>query len=108
MSILPPKIWWHDPSLKPLDQHPIAHFLGGIGLFLLAAINMWVLGHYNIGTWCVVTASEGQLVWEIAQTEFTPGYSFWKSGVYDWLTATLAAWGFWAFLNLLARLIINV
>jgi hypothetical protein len=41
--------WWHDPSLTPLDQHPIAHALGGLVFVALAAWLLYLLRHLNPG-----------------------------------------------------------
>lgn len=91
MKLWPPSTWWHNQSLKPLDQHPIAHAMGGAAMFLgfIAAWYLWP--HLTLLWRAVLVTSVGQFVWEWIQVEVTPGYSFTESGVWDWLTATLVA-----------------
>lgn len=91
MSWGPPKIWWNNPGLTKIDQHPIAHALGGAVMWVgfLAAWGLWP--HLALQWKAALVASVGQFVWEWVQVEVTPGYSFKDSGVWDWLTATVVA-----------------
>ncbi len=105
MSFGPPKLWWHDPSLKTLDQHPIAHALGGCVMYAGLVLDMILFFVMPLPYWVALQVSIGQFLWEWIQVEVTPGYSFKDSGVWDWLTATLVAFslaGAWEFLHSLA------
>ncbi len=84
-------MWWKNPWLKPLEQHPVAHALGGLAFFGAAVFDVWVFSHVSLAIWAATMASEAQLLWEMIQVEVTPGYSFAESGVWDWLTATIVA-----------------
>jgi hypothetical protein len=86
-QFLPTKEWWHNPTLNFLDQHPIAHSLGGIGLDLGSRI--FAGRKHSVKRCLAVGAIQG--FWEAAQLEMTPGYSR-NSAAWDLVTAETFCW----------------
>jgi hypothetical protein len=90
VSFGPPPDWWYNPSFKWIQQHPVAHILGGSTFFLLALFDLWAWQHLPFQWFCALLASEAQGTWEAIQVEVTPGYTWLQSGLWDWGIATLA------------------
>jgi hypothetical protein len=106
VSFGPPPLWWKNPGLSKLDQHPIAHALGGGAIFAACYLYYWLFHHVPLQWFFAAIVSGGQLVWEIIQVEVTPGYSFTESGIWDWLDATIIGIGLAALVSL-GRLLLH-
>jgi hypothetical protein len=61
--------WGWDPSLRVIDQHPIAHALGGLVFVALAAFDLLCLRRHAIATLAAALTAQGTLALPIVRTE---------------------------------------